>query len=299
MFPADEVNLPILVPELQKLHHPLLHKAGVEVDVLRFDNIHPLISGNKYFKLRYYLQQAKREGKGIVTFGGPWSNHLHATAAACQQLGLPCTGIVRGERPAVLSDTLTDCSAAGMQLLYSDRDAYRRREVPRSILSSNLLIPEGGASPLGVSGAAGMLDYIRCSDFSELACSIGTGTMMAGLLQQQHMTVRGFLALKLAAEADQSIEPWIRAQAGGENFKVEREFHFGGYGRHPDVLLRFMQDFFETTGIPTDIVYTGKMFYGLLELVRHGRIQPGSRICAIHSGGLQGNRSLPPGTFPF
>jgi len=298
MFSPGEQFLEPPQPDLQKLHHPLAAKYGIEIDVLRLDKIHPVISGNKFFKLRYFLEEAERLQQGIVTFGGPWSNHLLATAYSCHQRGIPATGLIRGEMPSVLSETLKECDGLGMKLLFLSRDDYRTGKLPQQVAFNNVIVPEGGASTTGIQGASTILDYIDSHLYDELACSIGTGTMMAGLLQQPRMLVRGFSALKISSPGN-DLETLLQRETHSSNFIIEYDFHFGGYAKHPPDLIEFMNSFFLQTTIPTDIVYTSKLFFGILTLIESGKIPAGTRICAIHSGGLQGNRSLAPGLLQY
>ncbi|HSB92165.1 MAG TPA: pyridoxal-phosphate dependent enzyme [Flavitalea sp.] len=295
MYEAAEQIVSLPDAGLQKLNHPIADQFGIEVDVLRLDKIHPVISGNKFFKLRYFLKEARRENKSIVTFGGAWSNHLLATAYICKQLQIPCTGLIRGERPTILSASLVNCESWGMTLMFMSRNDFRDKLVPPVIQNNAVIIPEGGASETGVRGAATILNHLEVTEYSEIICGVGTGTMMAGLLQQSSTMIRGVSALKIATEARHSFEHLLRKHAGDKQFDVDYRFHFGGYAKHPPELLQFMNEFFEETGIQTDIVYTGKLFYGLMQIIKEGGFQPGTKICAIHSGGIQGNRSLRPG----
>lgn len=280
---------------------PLFSEKGISVAVLRLDLLHPVISGNKWFKLRFYIEEARRLNKvRLVTFGGPWSNHLHATAAAGKLYGLQTTGIIRGERPAQLSGTLQQVMEMGMQLSFISRDAYKNDFIPESIdLSTALLIPEGGAGPVGVKGAATITTLFTPDAFTHVCCAVGSGTMMAGLLQTLPASVKlcGISAMKnnhsLAAEV---------ATLSGSNRQLPEiihEYHFGGFAKHTDNQLAFMNEVYQHTGIPTDLVYTGKLFYAVNDLARKNYFPPGSKILLIHSGGLQGNRSLPNGSLIF
>lgn len=280
---------------------PLFREKGIDVAVLRLDLLHPVISGNKWFKLRFYIEEARRLNKDrLVTFGGPWSNHLHATAAAGQLYGLHTTGIIRGERPPQLSDTLQQAIEMGMQLFFISRDAYKNDLIPEAIdLSTAVLIPEGGAGPIGVKGAATITTLFDPAEYTHLYCAVGSGTMMAGLLQSLTSSVKltGISAMKnnhgLAAEVATlagSTEPLP---------DILHEYHFGGFAKHTDHLLAFMNEVYQHSGIPTDIVYTGKLFYAVNDLARKNYFPQGSKILLIHSGGLQGNRSLPNGSLIF
>ncbi|HEY4206815.1 MAG TPA: 1-aminocyclopropane-1-carboxylate deaminase [Puia sp.] len=266
---------PVTLPELD------LHR--LRMDVLRLDKIHPVISGNKWFKLKEYLDIAASEGRRhLVTFGGAWSNHIIATACAAQQRGLSSTGIIRGERPATLSPTLLDAVYHGMQLDFISRQEYGQKDQPAFLNSLGarypdaIIIPEGGAGPPGIKGSMDILQKIDSSPYSHILCAVGTGT-----------TCKGIMAA--AAPGQEVIGISV----------LTPPYHFGGYARHNQELLDFMNSWYHSTGIPSDIVYTGKLFYAALDMTRKGFFPPGSRVLLIHSGGLQGNRSLTRGTLDF
>lgn len=280
---------------LQKLHHPTPEKFNIDIDVLRLDQIHPVISGNKFFKLRYSLQKALDQNiKGIVSFGGPWSNHLVALAKACQELGLSSVGFIRGEKPASLSSSLVEMADYGMKLNFISRSDYGhlKKEYPAITGYENfLIVPEGGCSEEGIRGseeiAAMIPDY-----YNLITCAIGTGTMMAGLARGSSFPVMGFSSLKLANPTENSIYQFVSEHCVDKEFSINYDYSFGGFGKINAELISFMNELYRFSGIPTDIVYTGKMFYGIFDLIRRGIIKNGTRICAVHSGGLQGNRSL-------
>lgn len=280
---------------------------NISIDILRLDRLHPVISGNKWFKLKGHLQQAQQSSSGtIITFGGPWSNHLLATACAARQAGLKAVGIVRGEKPPVLSNTLSSALHLGMQLEFISRREYAEKSDIHFLDRLSLrypgayIIPEGGAGPLGIHGSEEILETIDSSRYTHILCSIGTGTMFLGLVRasRRGQTVIGVPALKgvdTLTAADASIltaEQKARA-------RVLNGYQFGGYARHPPELLTFMNEFYQRTGIPSDIVYTGKLFYALEDAVRKDYFPASSSLLVVHSGGLQGNLSLPPGTLQF
>lgn len=280
---------------------PLFIEKGVQVAVLRLDLLHPVISGNKWFKLRYYIEEARRLKKDrLVTFGGAWSNHIHATAAAGKLYGLHTTGIIRGEKPRLLSDTLQQAMEMGMQLEYLSREAYRQDILPGHIdLRSAVLIPEGGAGPVGVKGAASICSFFRTEAYTDVCCAVGSGTMMAGLMQalQNKVKVTGISAMK----NNHTLKAEVAALLGSplQQPEIIHDYHFGGFARHTDQLLDFMNALYRDSGIPTDKVYTGKLFYAIHDLARKNHFPRGSKILLIHSGGLQGNRSLPNGSLIF
>lgn len=295
----------MLYPELQQVRTdpvnvPDAGKAGVTATMLRADLLHPVISGNKWYKLRYYLEAAQQQQvQLIVTRGGAWSNHIVATAAACRLHGKPCAGIIRGEAPAVWSATLLEAKAYGMQLHFISREDFRNGHVPDIIRQTpHLMIPEGGHAEAGVRGAATMLDHMDIQPYTHILCAVGTGTMMAGLIRRAspHQQVIGIPVLKTETGMDAHILPFLTKNSA---YRFEYGFHFGGYAKRTDELIRFMNQWYVWTGIPTDFVYTGKLCYAFHAMLKQGRFQPGSHVLLIHSGGLQGNASLPSGTLNY
>lgn len=290
---------PLLLPEFAA--------AGIRADILRLDLIHPVISGNKWFKLKYHLKAAMDAGyKGLLTFGGAWSNHLVATAGAAAAASLTAVGVVRGEIPAVLSPALQDAADSGMQLVFVSRNEYADEATLRRSMQERFpqhyLVPQGGQSGAGVQGAGEILSLVQePQQYTHIACAAGTGTMMAGLAvasnpQQQ---VLGISSLKLGNTEYNSLETMLQAWAPYPNYRLFYQFHFGGYARKTTLLTDFMNRVWQQTGIPTDIVYTSKLLYGISALAIENFFPTQSRLLLIHSGGLQGNRSLPPGTLLY
>lgn len=305
MNPGIHALVDLSQAAIERIDLPLPANINISADVLRIDKIHATVSGNKWFKLKYALQEAMAQQKNnIVTFGGAYSNHLVATACACQALGLATAGIVRGERPAVLSPSLQECAARGMQLQFLGRDAYKAAAAEgrtNDLFPGAYVIPEGGQSPLGVRGAADILQLAPMATYSHVCCAVGTGTMMAGLVNSIHagQQATGISALKLPDTAN-SIEAFLEQATGGKtNYSLHYHYHFGGYAKRTPALLQFMNDFFARTRIPLDFVYTAKLMYGVTRLAEQGFFPAGSRLLIIHSGGLQGNRSLPKNALVF
>lgn len=288
---------------IQSLPLPALSMAGITADVLRLDLVHPVISGNKWFKLKYHLQAALETGsKGLLTFGGAWSNHLVATAAAAAEASLPSVGVVRGERPEQLSPALQDAANAGMSLIFVSRTAYAEEAALHIAMLQQFpgyyLVPQGGQSEAGVRGAKEILQLVPdAAQYTHIACAVGTGTMMAGLVEASdpQQQVLGFSSLKLSDTVDNSLTAFLRSHTAKSNYQFIWQYHFGGYARKTAALTDFMRTLFQQTAIPTDIVYTGKLLYGLNELAKEKFFPANSRLLAVHSGGLQGNRSLPAG----
>ena len=280
---------------------PLLSEKKVMASVLRLDKIHPLVSGNKWFKLRYYLQEAKEQQKKIiVTFGGAWSNHILATAAACKINQLDCIGIIRGEEAATLSPTLIQAKELGMQLIFISREDYAKKKIPEEInQEEHYFINEGGYGILGVDGAATILGYCEKENYTHICCAVGTGTMMAGIIKSTspQQQIIGISVLKNNMKLETSVQLLLNPEA--TNFTIIHDYHFGGYAKHKPVLIDFINTFYQLTKIPADFVYTGKLFYAITNLINTDFFRPGSRLLLVHSGGLQGNSSLSNGTLIF
>lgn len=275
----------------------------IEAAMLRLDLLHREISGNKWFKLRYNLDEAKAAGKThIVTFGGAWSNHIAATASACQMAGLSCTGIIRGEAPPVLSHTLEQAQRYGMQLHFVSREAYRQKAITdwEAAYSNSFIIPEGGHNAAGAVGCKEILPLVSYQDFTHIACAVGTGTTLAGLINSAlaQQEVLGFPVLKGAGYLQQAIEQLLEPGVQA-HWRLLHDFHQGGYARVSPELIGFINTFYKETQVPLDIIYTGKMVMGVQQLATQGYFPAGSRILLIHTGGLQGNLSLPPGVLCF
>lgn len=280
---------PIELPEaLQSIDLPEAVARDISIDILRLDRIHPVISGNKWFKLKYHLQAAAHfDSRTIITFGGAWSNHLVATAYAARQAGLRAIGVVRGERPPILSPTLGDAIQYGMMLEFISRQQYAKKESAffHERYPEAYIVPEGGGGAPGIQGSEEILGFRDAARYTHILCAVGTGTMYQGLVRAARpgQIVIGVPVLKGVEPRD---FPWT-------------DYHFGGYGRHPQDLLDFMNEFYRETGVPSDIVYTGKLFFALRNGIGTDRIPRSSRLLVIHSGGLQGNRSLPIGKLQF
>lgn len=268
--------------------------------VLRADAIDAVISGNKWFKLRFYLSEAvQQQKKRIVTYGGAFSNHIIATAAACKAAGLQCLGIIRGEQPTVLSHTLLQAQNMGMQLQFISREDYAQKLMPANInLDTDYCIAEGGYGHTGAKGAATMLDGLT-NDFTHILCAVGTGTTLAGLLQAVPPSTQVIGISSLKNNLSLATETAMLNSTSAETINILHQFHFGGYAKHKPELIDFMNNLYRQTGIPTDFVYTGKLFYGFDTLVQEHYFAAGSKILLIHSGGLQGNLSLPKGTLIY
>ncbi|MFT3903689.1 MAG: pyridoxal-phosphate dependent enzyme [Niabella sp.] len=278
---------------------PFLSGGGAAVYALRLDKLHPVISGNKWYKLRYHIEEARRQGKRrIVTFGGAYSNHIVATAAACKLYGFKSTGIIRGEMGIEPSQTLSEAVRYGMELCFLSRSDYKLKNIPAALYDNDCdyFIPEGGYSVLGMQGAA-TIPYDKGA-FDMICCAVGTGTMLAGLL---HGKLPGTKVLGISVlKNHHGLADEVRKLVGqGHDVQIDHRFHFGGYAKRTEALTGFMNKLYAQSGIPTDFVYTAKLFYAVRQLGQEGFFRDARKILVVHSGGLQGNRSLPPGTLIF
>jgi 1-aminocyclopropane-1-carboxylate deaminase len=283
-----------------------LLKFHTTVDVLRLDLIHPVISGNKWFKLKEYLNEARSlHKKVILTFGGAYSNHIVATAAATKQAGFKSVGIIRGERPTTVSHSLKEALSYGMDLFFISRKDYREKIIPAEILQTYALddiyaINEGGYGKKGVEGAKDILRQIDSSSYTHIIDAVGTGTTLAGLIESsaKHQNIIGISSLKNNYSLQREIENLVCEQ-NKKRFTLIHDYHFGGYAKYSTELIDCMNEWYQLTGIPSDFVYTGKLFYAVQDLLRKNYFPAGSKLLIVHSGGLQGNQSLAKGTLIF
>lgn len=285
---------------------------GNPIDVLRLDAIHPIISGNKWFKLKYNLAEARRlNAIGIMTFGGAHSNHLAATAAACKEAGLQSIAFIRGELPSELSPTLQFILSQGMQLVSLPRSEYRLRNSPaqqaiwQRQYPNFYLVPEGGANAEGRQGAAEIWQGLSHYDY--VCCACGTATTFAGLLSAvpDKTVLIGLSVLKgentLRDEvANLFFEQEDRIPGGNEILEktpigrhvLINTFAFKGYASYEPEVFEFEKSILNTQNLLLDHVYTGKLLYGVKELLKSGHLPAKSRILVIHSGGIQGNTAF-------
>jgi len=282
--------------------------AGVHTDVLRLDKLHAVVSGNKWFKLKNYLEAAILQGfTSVLSFGGAHSNHVVALAYAARRSNLNCIGIIRGEKPALPSASLTDAEHFGMEFGYLSREEYRQKDDPKLLnkireqWGDPYIIPEGGYGVPGVRGAEEIVSGIDISKYSHIVCAVGTGTMLAGIANMSlpGQTIVGISVMKGNFELKKKVASMLSNPELEDRITFEHNYHFGGYAQQDDKVISFMNAFYLKTGIPTDFVYTAKLMYGIEDLYRKGVIARGSQILVVHSGGLQGNRSLLPGVLAF
>lgn len=290
---------------IDRLVDSFIRKNQSDVDMLRLDKIHPIVSGNKYYKLKYFLEDAINKKKDtVVTFGGYYSNHLHATAFTCKQAGLHSIGYIRGTEPPVLNDTLKDCIKFGMELRFVPTAAFEhtQRECILDASENLQCIPMGGNGLLGIQGASEILEFEEASTYDFIIAAAGTGTTAGGLLQQlnPHQQLILFSAVKnnfSLIDEIINLEPSLSIKRN--QLSVFWDFHCGGFGKSNEELIQHMNWFYKEHAIETDFVYTGKMMLGFYQLLNNGYFPQESKILIIHSGGLQGNRSLRSGSLIF
>lgn len=275
----------------------------VTATVLRLDQTHNVVSGNKWFKLQFYILDAiKKNYNTIATFGGAFSNHIVATAFACKQAGLNSIGFIRGEEVAELSHTLKAATEYGMKLFFLDRTDYRLKKIPENFsLDKIYLVNEGGYGQLGCVGSATIYKYFNLQEYSTIICACGTGTTLAGMVEQSipQQKIIGINALKGYAQINKDIISILSEKNRNKYFEVNNNFHFGGYAKKNDELIKFMNQLWIEEKMPTDFVYTAKLFYAVKSMICEKRFAIGERLLLIHSGGLQGNKSLPDKTLLF
>lgn len=286
---------------LTQLFSPLLEKKQIDLWVKRDDLIHPVISGNKWRKLKYILNHALTLGNHtIISMGGPYSNHLHALAYIGTLLDIQTIGYIRGEQPKKLSPTLIDIQNWGMELRFVSRSTYRElREIKQhnqlqDIKHGEYWLPEGGATNLALKGVAEIITEMHLKpDMICVPC--GTGATLAGLIQAapSNCIIQGFSALKGAGFLIDDVEQLVsQSIASTSKWGIQMQYHFGGFAKTTEKLVLYIDAFEKLHGIELENVYTGKMFYGLFDLIKTDEFKPGTKIVAIHTGGLQGKRKI-------
>jgi len=277
---------------VHQINDTLFNDRDLKVFIKRDDLIHPIISGNKWRKLKYLLKNAQAANKThLVTFGGAYSNHLLATAAAAAKFGFRSTGIVRGEQ--VENDTLFLCSLHGMNLLFTDRESYRDKQAlfNQHFAGDNdaFFIDEGGASPEGAKGCSELVNELT-ETYDHIFCACGTGTTAAGIINgiNNNRLPTEFHAVPVLKSGDFMADEIGKFLTVPANYHLHTGYHFGGYGKTTDELIAFVKNFVAKTGILIEPIYTGKMLYAMYDLAAKGYFKPGSRILTIHSGGIWG-----------
>lgn len=282
----------IRIDELQDV---LWTSRNIKLSMLRLDLIHPLVSGNKWFKIFQNVAEMKANGATqLLTFGGAYSNHLHATAYYCQAQEIPCIGIVRGDELNVNSNaTLKDCTQAGMELHFVSRSEYNLFEngkTAQALLQrqKTYILPQGGDNEWGRRGAMKINEFIL-PEYSHIAVSIGTGTTLAGMMQARIKPTHflGFASLYQSED----IHTHLLSFAGKHKFDFFNTTKFGGFGATSQTVIQFVKDFQVKHDIELDVVYTAKMMMQLYEALAQDFFPSGSNILCVHTGGVQGNRS--------
>lgn len=269
--------------------------SGITLSIKREDKNHHFVSGNKLRKLKYNLLEAQRQGKkALLTFGGAYSNHIAATAAAGKLTGFKTIGVIRGDELATKikqNPTLRFAKSCGMDFHFVSREMYRQKEnldfqneLVNRFGSEVYILPEGGTNQLAVKGCQEILKPDD-AQFDVICTAVGTGGTISGLINASfpHQQVLGFLALK-----GDFLGDIIKKYTKKENWQLVNDFHFGGYAKVNDELIRFLNDFNKKTSIPLDPIYVGKMIFAIFALANQGFFKPNTKILAIHTGGLQG-----------
>ncbi|KUG26328.1 1-aminocyclopropane-1-carboxylate deaminase [hydrocarbon metagenome] len=271
---------------------------NVEVYLQREDLIHPFISGNKYYKLKYNLEKAKEENKDtVLTFGGAYSNHIHAVSAAAKLFGFKSIGIIRGEEYKPLNPTLQFAVDNGMKLYYLDRKTYRNRteksfreEIAKQF-GDVYILPEGGTNELALKGTGEILQNIK-TDFDYLCVPVGSGGTLAGLITGLYDSKKaiGFSSLKGGEYLSGTISELISNSSirKFDNWIINHDYHFGGFAKISRELIEFVNWFKDNNNIQLDLIYNGKMMFGINDMISKKYFTSNSRIVAIHTGGLQG-----------
>jgi 1-aminocyclopropane-1-carboxylate deaminase len=263
----------------------IINYNGFNISVLRLDLIHPEISGNKWFKLKYNILKAKAENKSrIITFGGAYSNHIAATAFACKEFGIKCIGIIRGEEITNDNDTISVAKKNGMEIVAVSREEYKLKRTEEYLnelllkFPNSYIVPEGGDNALGEKGCEEILNK-ETNIYTKIFCACGTQTTFNGISNSLHSNQKlvGINVLKFEAKSEK------------KNSTILNEYHFGGYAKHSTELLNFKKLFEEKYAIPLDYIYTSKLVYAVFDLIDKREIHEDNKILIIHSGGLQGN----------
>jgi len=275
---------------IQELFDPMLSAKDVRLSVKREDLNHPAISGNKWWKLKYNLAEAQQLGHNtLLTYGGAYSNHIYATAAAAHACGLKSIGVIRGEETTPLNDVLKFAIENGMFLHFISREEFKTKNDEHQIqklkakFGEFYVIPEGGSNEFAIKGIEEFTTLLG-NDFDYLCCAVGTGATLAGIIRglKGNKNIMGFTVLK----GDGWEGEILKFSPTYNNWRLIQDYHEGGFAKTNPVLTQFMKSFTAKHNIPVEHVYTGKMFKGIFDLVSKGYFNRGSRILAIHTGGI-------------
>lgn len=268
--------------------------GSIQITMKRLDQIHPQISGNKFFKLKYNFLAAQQQGKKtLITFGGAYSNHIAATAYAAHCFDFQSIGIIRGEELASksLNPTLATAQQFGMQLNFVSREKYRLKDQAEYLTElknrypNSYIIPEGGSNELAIQGCHEIITEADRQNYDVICCAVGTGGTITGLIEASatHQYILGFSALKGTFLTDE-----VTQRTTQQNWKILDDYCCGGYAKTTAELVEFMKNFEQKYQIPLEQIYTGKMMFGIVDLIKKHYFPQGTRILVIHSGGLQG-----------
>ncbi len=279
---------------LFRLNDTFFEQNELEFWVKRDDLIHSVVSGNKWRKLNLHLEDALSNNKTtIITFGGAFSNHIYATSYVCNAYGFKSFGFIRGDAHETLNSTLDFAQKHGMEIFYVSRDEYRDKNLlyskTKNIFPNAYLIPEGGSSVLGILGCKAITEEILI-DFDYIGLACGTGTTLAGISQglKPEQKALGFSVLKgsfIKSEIENNMKKYNLENKN--NFTIFDDYHFGGYAKSTPELIKFCESFFEKFNFEIEPIYTGKMFFGLFDQIKKGYFAKGSKIIALHTGGLR------------
>lgn len=284
--------------KLQRISHPLFEKHQLIVSIKRDDSIHPIISGNKWRKLKFNLDFAKSHHyAGVVSFGGSFSNHIHALAFACQQQSLSSVAIIRGEKEYASNFTLSMAQQWGMNLHFVDRKTYRLRDNKdylaelQKIYPDHLIVPEGGSNALALKGVGEIITELEHQvEYDTLITPVGSGGTLAGLIKadKNRHNLLGISVLKQDGYLETQVKSLLDDSRRFNNWQILSQFHRGGYAKFSQVDTDKILAFNKQTGFIFEPVYSGKMILALLELIEQGYFPRGHRIVLLHTGGLQG-----------
>lgn len=295
----SQLKIQLNSPE-QPLHMNWSNPHQCHVTVKRDDLLHPIISGNKWRKLKYNLLNAvKQNTSHIISFGGNYSNHLHALAYCCQQLDIPLTAMVRGYASQPLTPTLLDIKRWGATLEFLDKKTYQQRYNPEFMATLQNThghaecIPEGGSNKQALKGVAEIVTELQ-AEYDYILCPVGSGGTMAGLIHSgfKHKLL-GIAVLKGQDYLESLVENLLPQARQATHWQILHQYHHGGYARVTEELTAFCQSFNQTQPFMIEPVYSGKLFYGVKQLMEQGFFPVNSRILLLHTGGLQGARSTP------
>ena len=277
--------------ETHEIFNSIYKDANVKVYVKRLDLIDSEVSGNKYFKLKYNIEEAKSKSfNAVLTFGGAFSNHILATSIIAKNNNLSSIGVIRGEEHSPLNYTLQEAVANGMKLIYISRNKYKLKDSKEFLSKINnnhgnpYIIPEGGTNALAIKGTSNIISNYE--KYNYICCPVGTGGTISGIINSSDINqcILGFVAIGGCKRLKKDINLWTDK----DNWTLVDKYNFGGYAKFNERLINFVSEFYLTNNIPLDLIYTAKMIYGINDLIKRKKIVDSS-VLIIHTGGLQGN----------